>query len=203
MGVTAELADRLTKLLMLAHPPVAVSFRKGTPSADAEAVVKQPAGCCYWALAQKGRLYTKPSDHANCSVGSYTHGLIDLEAAAAADLVITMLPAGPQVRSVYLEENGVLAHARKGALLIDCSTIDVETARAVAAAAGFATFASASNRPRHAPRVPSSEAKAVRSSGGMAKARARSRTSGGGSCGSARLGTMAACASVRSARKAR
>ena len=62
------------------------------------------------------------------------------EAAAAADLVITMLPAGPQVRSVYLEEDGVLAHARKGALLIDCSTIDVETARAVAAAAADARF---------------------------------------------------------------
>jgi hypothetical protein len=85
MTAAAELADRLTDLLMLAHPPVAVSFRKGTPSADAEAVAMQPAGCCYWAPAQKGRLSTQPSDHANCSVGSYTHGLIDLEAAAAGD----------------------------------------------------------------------------------------------------------------------
>src|SRR5690349_12820141 len=57
------------------------------------------------------------------------------EAAAAGDIVITMLPAGPQVRSVYLDEGGVFANARPGALLIDCSTIDVETARAVAAAA--------------------------------------------------------------------
>jgi 3-hydroxyisobutyrate dehydrogenase len=57
------------------------------------------------------------------------------DAAAAGELVITMLPAGAQVRSVYLGEGGVLANARKGALLIDCSTIDVETARAVAAAA--------------------------------------------------------------------
>jgi len=62
------------------------------------------------------------------------------EAAAAGEIVITMLPAGPDVRSVYLGDAGVLAHARKDALLIDCSTIDVETARAVAtdaAAAGF------------------------------------------------------------------
>jgi 3-hydroxyisobutyrate dehydrogenase len=51
-----------------------------------------------------------------------------------------MLPAGPQVRSVYLGEGGVLAHARKDALLIDCSTIDVETARAVAVAAQAAGF---------------------------------------------------------------
>ncbi|HTV89945.1 MAG TPA: 3-hydroxyisobutyrate dehydrogenase [Stellaceae bacterium] len=57
------------------------------------------------------------------------------EAAAAGDIVVTMLPAGPQVREVYLGPNGVLAHARPGALLIDCSTIDVETARAVAAEA--------------------------------------------------------------------
>ena len=62
------------------------------------------------------------------------------EAAAAGDIVITMLPAGPQVRSVYLDEGGVLASARRGVLLIDCSTIDVETARAVAAAAKGAGF---------------------------------------------------------------
>jgi 3-hydroxyisobutyrate dehydrogenase len=62
------------------------------------------------------------------------------EAAAADDIVITMLPAGPQVRSVYLDEGGILANARRGALLIDCSTIDVETARAVAAAAKSSGF---------------------------------------------------------------
>src|SRR5690242_18211545 len=61
-------------------------------------------------------------------------------AAAAGDVVITMLPAGPQVREVYLGASGVLRHARKGALLIDCSTIDVETARSVARAAEEAGF---------------------------------------------------------------
>ncbi|HUC69624.1 MAG TPA: 3-hydroxyisobutyrate dehydrogenase [Stellaceae bacterium] len=63
------------------------------------------------------------------------------EAVAAGDIVITMLPAGPQVREVYLGNGGVLGRARKGALLIDCSTIDVDTARAVAAAAREAGFA--------------------------------------------------------------
>jgi 3-hydroxyisobutyrate dehydrogenase len=61
-------------------------------------------------------------------------------AARAGEVVITMLPAGPQVRSVYLGADGLLAHARKDALLIDCSTIDVETARVVAAAAAEAGF---------------------------------------------------------------
>jgi len=62
------------------------------------------------------------------------------EAATAGEIVITMLPAGPDVRSVYLGDAGVLAHARKDALLIDCSTIDVATARAVATAAADAGF---------------------------------------------------------------
>jgi 3-hydroxyisobutyrate dehydrogenase len=54
--------------------------------------------------------------------------------ATDSDVVITMLPAGKEVREVYLSD-GVIERAKPGTLLIDCSTIDVETARAVAAAA--------------------------------------------------------------------
>ncbi|HKP78097.1 MAG TPA: 3-hydroxyisobutyrate dehydrogenase [Phenylobacterium sp.] len=60
------------------------------------------------------------------------------EAVKAAEVVITMLPAGPHVRSVYAEQ--ILPNAPKTALLIDCSTIDVESARAVAAQAKAAGF---------------------------------------------------------------
>jgi len=60
------------------------------------------------------------------------------DAVCGAEIVITMLPAGEHVRSVYLQEPGVLTAARKDALLIDCSTIDVDTARAVHAAAAAA-----------------------------------------------------------------
>ncbi len=56
-------------------------------------------------------------------------------AVTGAEVVVTMLPAGPQVRAVYAGEAGVLATAAADALLIDCSTIDVETAREVAAMA--------------------------------------------------------------------
>ncbi len=52
------------------------------------------------------------------------------EAVKTAEVVITMLPAGLHVRQVY--EHDVLPHVAKGALLIDCSTIDVDSARAVA-----------------------------------------------------------------------
>jgi 3-hydroxyisobutyrate dehydrogenase len=56
-------------------------------------------------------------------------------ASMGVDLIITMLPAREQVREVYLGQGGVLASAAPGTLLVDCSTVDVETARAVAAAA--------------------------------------------------------------------
>jgi len=56
-------------------------------------------------------------------------------AVARADVVITMLPAGQHVRDVYLGTVGIVATANPGTLLIDCSTIDVDTARAVASAA--------------------------------------------------------------------
>ena len=56
-------------------------------------------------------------------------------AAARADVVITMLPSGKEVRAVYLGAGGIIANANAGTLLIDCSTIDVETARAVASEA--------------------------------------------------------------------
>jgi 3-hydroxyisobutyrate dehydrogenase len=53
-------------------------------------------------------------------------------AVAQADVVITMLPAGPHVRAVYGDQ--IAPAAKPGALFIDCSTIDVDSARAVARA---------------------------------------------------------------------
>jgi 3-hydroxyisobutyrate dehydrogenase len=57
-----------------------------------------------------------------------------------ADIVITMLPAGEHVLSVW---NEVVPQARQGTLFIDCSTIDVESARKahkLAAERGLATL---------------------------------------------------------------
>jgi 3-hydroxyisobutyrate dehydrogenase len=65
------------------------------------------------------------------------------EAVKSADAVITMLPAGQHVMKVYAEE--IFPNAATTTLLADCSTIDVDTARKVAALAkekGF-TFADA------------------------------------------------------------
>ena len=49
------------------------------------------------------------------------------EAAKQAEVIITMLPAGKHIVSVWSE---LVPVAKEGALLIDCSTIDVESARA-------------------------------------------------------------------------
>ncbi len=59
------------------------------------------------------------------------------EAVKGMEVVVTMLPAGPHVRSV-MQDGGALANANKGALFIECSTIDVDTARAMHAAAAEA-----------------------------------------------------------------
>ncbi len=63
------------------------------------------------------------------------------EAVAGAEVVITMLPAGRHVGEVLTSTDGVLARAAPGALLIDCSTIDVETARDMAGQAEARGFA--------------------------------------------------------------
>ena len=41
--------------------------------------------------------------------------------------VITMLPEGKNSEDVYLGENGIIKKVSKNCLLIDCSTIDIET----------------------------------------------------------------------------
>lgn len=57
-----------------------------------------------------------------------------------ADAVITMLPAGEHVRSIYLGPDGLLAKTKSNPIFIDCSTIDVGSAREVAAEALGAGF---------------------------------------------------------------
>ncbi|QGZ93867.1 3-hydroxyisobutyrate dehydrogenase [Terricaulis silvestris] len=63
------------------------------------------------------------------------------DAVKDADIVITMLPAGSHVRDVYMST--ILPNAPKDALLIDCSTIDVDSARTVARDASMQGFRAA------------------------------------------------------------
>ncbi|KFE47430.1 3-hydroxyisobutyrate dehydrogenase [Pseudomonas congelans] len=57
------------------------------------------------------------------------------QAVQGSELVITMLPAAAHVRSVYLNDDGVLKGISPGVPAVDCSTIDPQTIRDIAALA--------------------------------------------------------------------
>lgn len=67
---------RLTELLGLQTPPVAVTFAAAAPAGIARVSRPGPAGCAYWKQAAEGAVfYTEAADHFNCPVGAYTHGV--------------------------------------------------------------------------------------------------------------------------------
>jgi len=101
----SDLAHRLTIALRLEAAPIAIAFsnRAGDappfgvtspPPNEAGRTGAVPAGCVFWMKATDRTFSTSASDHANCSVGSYTHGLIDLATAATRDDVTAVLAAG-------------------------------------------------------------------------------------------------------------
>lgn len=63
-----------------------------------------------------------------------------VQAVDGADIVITMLDSSEHVTDIYLGAGAVMRSVEPGTLLIDCSAIDVATARAVAGAADLATL---------------------------------------------------------------
>ncbi|MBP7001252.1 3-hydroxyisobutyrate dehydrogenase [Amaricoccus sp.] len=71
-------------------------------------------------------------DVAGVRVEGVTPAASAAEAAAGRDVVVTMLPSGAILRAVYAE---IVPAARKGAVLVDCSTVDVGSAKAAAAEA--------------------------------------------------------------------
>ena len=62
-----------------------------------------PAGCVFWMQASIETFATTKADHANCSVGSYTHGFLPLEEATAPDDVGAVLDSG------WVDEPAVVA----------------------------------------------------------------------------------------------
>jgi uncharacterized protein (DUF169 family) len=101
-----ELAERLTQALHPLAAPIAITFLDA-PSADIpafEAAMPVPApdgrtgrvaaGCVFWMHATERTFATEAADHANCSVGSYTHGLLSLEEAATNTDVATLVESG-------------------------------------------------------------------------------------------------------------
>jgi uncharacterized protein (DUF169 family) len=79
-------ARQLQELLGLRRPPVGVTFFPEPPPGVPRVDRAGPASCTYWMLAAEGRrFYTESSDHYNCPIGAYTHG-IDLPPAGKKDL---------------------------------------------------------------------------------------------------------------------
>jgi uncharacterized protein (DUF169 family) len=71
-----EVEEKIAKALGLQKRPVAVTFRDAEPSGIEKFTGTEPSGCSFWRLAAAGRVfYTVPSDHYNCPIGSYTHGI--------------------------------------------------------------------------------------------------------------------------------
>jgi uncharacterized protein (DUF169 family) len=101
-----SLALELESLLKLQSPALAITFSYEAPLGVSRfsAVVPEPsldgrtgpvaAGCVFWMKAAEQTFTTVAEDHANCSVGSLTHGLKTLQEVADREDVSTLLASG-------------------------------------------------------------------------------------------------------------
>ena len=87
------------------------------------------------------KVYDQSEEAVNFAIQSGAKAAASVkDAAQSVDFVVTMLPVGADVRAVFLG-NGVIAAADRGTVLIDSSTIDVDTARDIHAAAAERGYA--------------------------------------------------------------
>jgi uncharacterized protein (DUF169 family) len=101
-----DLARRLTETLLLSAPPIAITFGDEAPAgvapfdapmpapSDDGRTGRVPAGCVFWMRAAERTFSTVADDHANCSVGSLTHGFKTLDEVAGNADVAALLDAG-------------------------------------------------------------------------------------------------------------
>ena len=102
----SEISKILVATLAMRSDPIAISFHNEIPL-DVQPFAKNmpaptsdgrtgrvAAGCVFWMEAAQQSFSTVRQDHANCSVGSFTHGFLGLEAAAQHSDVATLLEAG-------------------------------------------------------------------------------------------------------------
>lgn len=103
----AALATELSDLLRLSVPPIGIAFRdtvetpgvdridgpRPAPTSDGRTGAV-PAPCVFWTLATEKVFSTLEEDHANCSVGSYTHGFKTLAEVASKEDVGALVKSG-------------------------------------------------------------------------------------------------------------
>ena len=125
-----DLAVRLTDLLGLGHAPIAITFSEEpvpadsgiapfggplsepTPDGRSGAV---PAPCVFWMHAHTRTFSTTPDDHGNCSVGEYTHGLVEAGDILDREDVGTLLEVGWVTMEAFA---GVVALERKPSSIV-------------------------------------------------------------------------------------
>jgi uncharacterized protein (DUF169 family) len=103
----ARLAGELSSLLKLSVPPLGIAFRSEAQVPGVDRYAARPpaptsdgrtgavsAGCVFWMKAVDSVFATSAADHANCSVGSYTHGFKSLEEAAGNADVAALIGSG-------------------------------------------------------------------------------------------------------------
>jgi len=106
MADWTALATRLDKALHLGAPPIAITFSHeapqgvaafdepfAEPSGDGR-TGRVPAGCVFWMRAIDRTFTTVSADHGNCSVGQFTHGMIDHAEIVRRGDVATLLECG-------------------------------------------------------------------------------------------------------------
>lgn len=102
----SNLAAELTDSLHLGTPPLAITFSDAPPEGVAPyeepmpdalpdgRTGRVPAGCVFWMKAADRTFATVAEDHANCSVGSMTHGFKTLDDVASNGDVAALLESG-------------------------------------------------------------------------------------------------------------
>ena len=100
------LASELSYILSLQSAPLAITFSQEAPDhihsyeapmaapTDDGRTGRVPAGCVFWIKAQERTFNTAAEDHGNCSVGSLTHGLKNLEEVADKSDIACLVDAG-------------------------------------------------------------------------------------------------------------
>src|SRR2546428_262251 len=87
LGEYQAIGSELMQLLRLENPPVAISFVDTPPRGAKKNKESVAAGCVFWIRGFKDTFYTDQRDHANCNIGSFTHGFLAPEKVSLDDCV--------------------------------------------------------------------------------------------------------------------
>src|ERR1700744_3005633 len=70
----AATAERLTALLSLRNPPIALAFVDRPPKDIVQVTKHVPSACTFWRRAELGTFYASAEQHYNCPIGSMVMG---------------------------------------------------------------------------------------------------------------------------------